>query len=213
MSYASRGVARYLFDMVRCRGRWRQPKGTYSPGIPDYEEVKRREDRADWFRSPVMKGRVAALDMEFWARVDTGADMDVVSEQLLRRMMMTIEEEWISSREVRLANGATAVVYPDAEIAVITDVASKRVQLSSRQILTTNKHVVMEYELLDATESFQEWMAVTGSHTFLVIPNRTYDVILSTPWMAQYRVSLDFTTRRLVAQEGPSLRATDSLVL
>ena len=53
-------------------------------------------------------------------------------------------------------SGDTAVVYPDAEIVVITDVASKRIQLPSRQIMTTNKHVVMEYELLDATESCQE---------------------------------------------------------
>ena len=61
-------------------------------------------------------------------------------------MMMTIKEERISSREVHLVNGATAVVYPDAEIAVITDVAGKRIQLPSGQILTTNKHIVMEYE-------------------------------------------------------------------
>ena len=80
---------------------------------------------------------------------------------------------------------------------MVTDVTSKRIQLPSGQIMTTNKHVVMEYELLDATESCQEWMAVTGSHTSLVIPNRTYDVILGAPWMARYRVSLDFATRRL----------------
>ena len=115
-----------------------------------------QEDRADWFRSPVVKGQVTTLDMEFRALVDMGANVDVVSEQLLRRILKEMQEEQVSSQNAHLANGATAVVYPDAEIAVITDVTSKRIQLPSRQIMTTNKHVVMKYELLDATESCQE---------------------------------------------------------
>ena len=94
-------------------------------------------------------------------------------------------------------------------MAIIEDTSIKRVLLPSGQVIATNKHVVMEYELKDATESCQEWMAIRGSHSFLVLPNRTYDVILGAPWLTRYRVNLDFSTRRLLAHKGPSLSATD----
>ena len=74
------------------------PKVPIPWAFPGYEEVECWEDRADWFRSPVVKGRVVTLDMEFWALVDTGANVDVVSEQLLRWMLKKIEEEQILSR-------------------------------------------------------------------------------------------------------------------
>ena len=100
-------------------------------------------------------------------------------------------------------------MYPDARLAIIEDTCTKRVLLPSGQVIATNKHVVMEYELRDATESCQEWMVIRGSHSFLVLPNRTYDVILGAPWLTRYRVNMDFSTRRLLAHEGPSLSATD----
>ena len=147
--------------------------------------------------------------MDFRALIDTGADVDIMSPAMLCRMEQELKHRHERCRQERLRNGARATVYPDARLAIVEDVSTKRVLLPSGQVIATNKHVVMEYELQDATESCQEWMAIRGSHSFLVLPNRTYDVILGAPWLTRYRVNLDFSTRRLLAHEGPSLSATD----
>ena len=171
--------------------------------------VRRRKDRKDWYRSPVVKGLVPELDIDFCALVDTGADVDIMSHQMLHRMEQELKQRHVKCREEHLRNGAQATVYPDARVAIIKDISTKRVLLPSGQVIATNRHVVMEYELQHATESCQEWMAIRGSHSFLVLPNRTYDVILGAPWLTRYRVNLDFSTRRLLAHEGLSLSAAD----
>ena len=126
--------------------------------------------------------------MEFRALIDTGADVDIMSPGMLYRMEQELKRRHERCRQKRLRNGAQATVYPDARLAIVEDVSTKKVLLPSGQVIATNKHVVMEYELQDATESCQEWMAIRGSHSFLVLPNHTYDVILGAPWLTRYRV-------------------------
>ena len=48
--------------------------------------MRRWEDRKDWYRSPVVKGLVPELDIDFRALVDTGADVDSMSYQMLHRL-------------------------------------------------------------------------------------------------------------------------------
>ncbi|MCV6587631.1 MAG: retropepsin-like domain-containing protein, partial [Marinobacterium sp.] len=173
--------------------------------LPDFDELVLQKDNLDWYRSPTVRARLPELDVEFRALIDSGADIDIISGQLMHKIQLQLDGSGEEPRERRLPNGATALVYENAQVAVITDVVKKKIILPNGNVMTTDQHVVMSYDLLDAWEKDSEWMSVYGSHSFVVLPNTAHDCILGSPWLSRYNVKMDFGRGRLVAYSGPSV--------